>query len=418
MVALRRLSGLWATGGLVALLAGCPTPQPGTAEGAASPARASGTPVPGKAAPEPIWQCLVVGDDGLRLLPATAGAEALPAPALKEGEGPGAQESFAAAVTADGRWAAFSNTAGGLTLLEAATWRTVTATPGTLADDGRMPSLAWSPPGDALACVRGGDLYLVSLDGIARRMTTTGDVTGVCWSPDGKTLAYGRRDKMDKDLGLWSQAACGSKPVCLVPSTGDIWAASFPQWSPDGKWIAFVQAWEGGGLGFVSADGETRRTGVDTAWFPLLWLGDSSALVYDGSSPEGPVRGLCTCTPNGKPQVLAKGLIVGYDMLPDGRIVAARLPEGDDEGDMTVLLTDTRQAGAEPEALGTVKRMAMPKVLWRPDGGGFVMQGEVYSGDPQGASRWLAYTGATDQPPTHAVEGVRDVIGWVKAPAR
>jgi dipeptidyl aminopeptidase/acylaminoacyl peptidase len=271
--------------------------------------------------------------------------------------------------------------------------------------------------------VRGSDLHVVSLDGTARRMTTTADVTDVCWSPDGLTLAYGRRDRKDQDLGLWRQAACGSKPVRLVPSTGDVFAASGPAWSPDGKQIAFLQAWEGGGLGFVSADGKTKRVGADSGWFPLLWLGDSSAVVYDGTNPEGPVRGLCVCTPAGQPRVLVKGLVVGYDMLPDGRVVAVRAPEeASDQAsgarELTVLLADAARPEAKPRELGTVKGVAPAGALWRPDGGVFVVVGETPSSGPDEEVRRLVYLGTPDSAPGLLTPAVSAFIGWVKAPAR
>lgn len=414
-------AALMAAVALVAL-AGCQATDGGRAAGGneTTTPGAKSTAVPQETAPEAQWQCLVVGEGGDLLLVGEGGGTPL---ALGEGEGPGPHDGFAAAVTVDGSRAAFNNHGGGVTLLEVATGRAVTATPGTLVDDGRTPSLVWSPQGDALACVRGGDLYLVSLDGTARRMTTSADVTDACWSPDGKTLAYGRRDKMDKDLGLWSQAACGSKPVRLVPSTGDVFAASWPQWSPDGKWVVFVQAWEGGGLGFVSADGKTKRVGIDMAWFPLLWLGDSSAVVYDGTNPEGPVRGLCVCAPGGKPKVLLKGLIAGYDMLGEGRIVAVRQPEdageeGAPASELTVLLADARRPEAAPEEVGKVKGEGPVRVLWRPDGEGYAVVSELWSGGESGESKPQMHLGTPDGPLAPAGAGVRDVIGWVRAPAR
>src|SRR4051794_8051332 len=64
--------------------------------------------------------------------------------------------------------------------------------------------------------------------------------TDIKLSPDGSTLVIGteradwKREKYRKDIWLWRTGS--SAPLLLTQSGKD----SHPQWSPDGKWIAFI----------------------------------------------------------------------------------------------------------------------------------------------------------------------------------
>jgi hypothetical protein len=138
----------------------------------------------------------------------------------------------------------------------------------------------WSPDGKAMVYSLGGNLIYERLGGGHRQLTQTSDVFTAAISPDGTQVAYGRRDAKDQDQGLWVVPVAGGEPREVVPATNDIFHACCPHWSPDGKWIAFLQAFEGGALGVVSADGKELRQGRDAAWEPLLWLPDSSAVLY------------------------------------------------------------------------------------------------------------------------------------------
>src|SRR6516162_4943192 len=68
-------------------------------------------------------------------------------------------------------------------------------------------------------------------------------VTSVAYSPDGKTLASGSRDKTIK---LW-EVATGKEQATLKGHTGEVWSVAY---SPDGKtlasgsWDATIKLWD------------------------------------------------------------------------------------------------------------------------------------------------------------------------------
>ncbi|HWM91074.1 MAG TPA: DPP IV N-terminal domain-containing protein [Thermoanaerobaculia bacterium] len=111
----------------------------------------------------------------------------------------------------------------------------------------------WSPRGDALLLVAGGDLYLLPLEGKLRRLTETGeDEKQPGFSPDGSRLAFVRGfDLHVLDLGNGRETALtrdGEENVFLNGTTDwvyweEIWdreAAGY-WWSPDGKRIAYYR---------------------------------------------------------------------------------------------------------------------------------------------------------------------------------
>ncbi len=140
-------------------------------------------------------------------------------------------------------------------------------------------------------------LYVVDLgdgtDGPAESLRLTqGDfhVTGMDWSPDGSRLAFSHQadprintGRLSGDLAV---VIVDGAAIKQVVTTGGI--ESQPQWSPDGRWIAYVSTGdqpEPIGLGDVyltTPDGdESRRLASTPDRGPglLTWTGDSRALL-------------------------------------------------------------------------------------------------------------------------------------------
>jgi TolB protein len=142
-------------------------------------------------------------------------------------------------------------------------------------------SPAVSPDGTRVAMIlsKSGspDLYVASIDGSGlKQLTATREAeSSPCWSPDGRTICYGSRER--GATLLFTIPASGGSPRHL-PTTGAP-SPTEPDWSPDGKWIAFTSyagtfqiciVPSGGGSAFpLGVDGE------DPSWAP-----NSRALIF------------------------------------------------------------------------------------------------------------------------------------------
>lgn len=147
-----------------------------------------------------------------------------------------------------------------------------------------VSEFAWSPDGSVIAftAFQGGndfDVFVVNADGTGLRTVVGSPLTEhrPQWSPDGRRIAFERWPVHDRDPGtpdIYTVGLDGGQAVPLVTSSGWDTGAT---WSPDGRRIAFTSERDGDEEIYVmNADGSAERKltalpGVDAtnaAWSP------------------------------------------------------------------------------------------------------------------------------------------------------
>jgi Tol biopolymer transport system component len=221
----------------------------------------------------------------------------------------------------------------------------LTSGPGT---DGCAASPVWSPDGSRIAFVRNyddpsgsdrefpGEIYVIRGDGTGLRRLTGRiiDVSQPEWSPDGRALAFESR-QLPARIKIVSLD--GTSPRAVGPRLE--WPAE-PAWSPDGREIAVVQRVRSditkparSSIGAFSPSGTVVRSLVTARRGELgspLWSPDGSTLAFmayrcaNAGTCRGDVR--LTSTRSGAADrrlILLPGS--GVDSLawsPDGRTIA------------------------------------------------------------------------------------------------
>jgi tricorn protease-like protein len=214
--------------------------------------------------------------------------------------------------------------------------------------DGRLNQLtedptdtepAFSPDGRTIAFGRGGDLYSVRPDGSGQRRLTSGpelDSAPVV-SPNGRLVVFERRSASGTAADLYTVGATGGRLHPLTSGAGDDHSADF---SADGRAIVFVRGSagpEGGNddLYSIRPSGAgqarlTRTAGVDE-FAPRFFAG--GVLFSRGESSEGPAAyaDVYTMRSNGtkvKAQVAGVGSAYVEDVSPDGHTLLFRRDQG------------------------------------------------------------------------------------------
>jgi Tol biopolymer transport system component len=176
------------------------------------------------------------------------------------------------------------------------------------ADDGRVTPLvggphqdneaAWSPDGRRIAFTsrraRGDqDIYMVNADGTGLRRLTSDpdDEYDAAWSPDGRRIAFTRESEESWGGSLWTMSVDGSgqSALTLVALTLDDFYGE-PDWSPDGKWIAYARDGE---IWIMDSEGARKRRVTrkvhecDHYFNEPDWSRDGSWLVFEAECGQG-----------------------------------------------------------------------------------------------------------------------------------
>jgi len=179
-------------------------------------------------------------------------------------------------------------------------------------------------------------------------------------------------------------------------------------WSPDGKQLAFMHAWEGGALCFVKADGTGYRPDVGPAFGQARWLSDQSAVVYTAMANEMETLGIYRCAPGGKPEAIVKGKAVSFDMLSSGRLLAIISPHSEGKQQSQVKVLAAPRATAQVEWKQDVPGNAISG-FFQPDGSHLAL----WVGEKEKQTLWM---GATGQPLTKRADDVKRLMGWANGP--
>jgi serine/threonine-protein kinase len=215
-----------------------------------------------------------------------------------------------------------------------------------LTSEGRNHRGVWTPNGRRVvyASTTNGDLFWVAADGsgVPERLNTSpGGKAASSWSPDGKTLLYleGREAGASYDvMALSIEGERTSKPI--IQSR---FALGYPEFSPDGHWLAFVSRESGRDEVYVQpypGPGPRRQISTDGGHSPA-WSRNGRELFYNKPLTSGigiqmmsvPIS-IRSSVEAGTPTLLFEGmysvqaLTRGYDVSADGqRFYLARLDE-------------------------------------------------------------------------------------------
>jgi Tol biopolymer transport system component len=173
------------------------------------------------------------------------------------------------------------------------------AAPTRLTIDGASSSPVWSPDGTRVAFNSSADtqrlpnLYLVNADGSGKpERLTTSEFTQIpsSWNEATGLLAFLQRPGLET-TGIWVLPV-NSRPAVPKLFLESPFTLSHAEFSPDGRWMAYVSNESGGPEVYVQpfpGPGEKVRVSTDSTngGIEPIWASDGRALLYRGYKPGG-----------------------------------------------------------------------------------------------------------------------------------
>ncbi len=121
------------------------------------------------------------------------------------------------------------------------------------------------------------DIYVMDANGddLRRVGHVTGEQDAVDWSPDGTDLVFDSESAEIYRLSIESG-----------PPTRLVRGGSYPLWSPDGRWIAFLHlADRNESIWLMRPDG-SEATFLDPGNLPIAWSPDGGEILVERASPD------------------------------------------------------------------------------------------------------------------------------------
>lgn len=195
-----------------------------------------------------------------------------------------------------------------------------------LTRDGRNSRPRWSADGHWIAYQKGDQLWVVEVGSGKEELVSEQPVSELAWSPVENRLAY---LSIARGLVIWETDRQNIQT--LVESEGGITLRHIA-WDPTGKWLAYEREQGEWRLSKVSLDGTSFTVyttddpthspslagwSADAEWL-LVWVGPASALARDDGLPLCLVPAL-----GGAPRCLEQKMLLHSDWLswsPDGQL--------------------------------------------------------------------------------------------------
>lgn len=137
-----------------------------------------------------------------------------------------------------------------------------------------------SPDGQQIAFARHGDIWIMDFDGSNTRQITDGigQAHSPDWSPDGRRLAF------EVDLAPWDIYVIGVDGTGLTPLVETGGDDLDPAFSPDGTELAFHTNAGGPTIMLAAADGSDPTPLAESGWDPS-WSADGTRLAFHNDDP-------------------------------------------------------------------------------------------------------------------------------------
>ena len=213
-----------------------------------------------------------------------------------------------------------------------------------LPDSAELADPAWSPDGTVLAVSAWAgehtNVYTMKADGTERKLVLE-NAYSPSWSPDGQQLVVVREGSLDVEsvnaLAIVNSDGSDARTLELVAAE-DAEFLDVPEWSPDGKLIAFVAVDEDKAtIELVSPEGKAAsmpkvEANGETG---LSWSPDSTSLAFDRyvETKDG-----------GHLAAVVLDLATGRETVYAGEELGAQAPTWSPEGDALAFISTSNRA--------------------------------------------------------------------------